>query len=155
MPWLFTRHAFREVAFDVGRSFDNALYLIESPTLRLRFERDRGPTMVDIAPVRDPEFWVHLDVLLKRVLNQECDLAVDGLGRVLYRTLPDIERAMGSDLAQTKRLLTDCERDRINVPEQGHNDSESRSQRHSVINIVFFTIAAGALMWLLIRALPH
>jgi hypothetical protein len=102
MPWLFTQLGFEKVSSVVGGAFDHALFEVQNSKLRIRFLRDRSPTLAEFAPGSDPGFWIDLDVILDRILDEPTDLSVEGLAPVLHRRLQDIERALTVDLAQTK-----------------------------------------------------
>jgi hypothetical protein len=73
-------------------SFGNAVLVVESPDLRLRFVRDRGQTFSDIGAPREENMWWDLDAVAM------------GLGLAVER---DLDGSPVHEIRSVGRLLVD------------------------------------------------
>jgi hypothetical protein len=100
---LLSAHGFRIVHYDYdARSFGNCLVLLESPTLRLRFTRDRGITSGELASRSDPETWYDACLLLSFLHGDRPDASFEGLAVLLQRNWKEVEEALTSNLEEIR-----------------------------------------------------
>lgn len=105
--FIFVSGRFRFVDSMASSAHGNAMIVLESPTLRLRFTRDRGKLFLDVQPVYGPRSpWFPLG-LLRRALTGEsggAEVLNPEWAAFLQRSLDELERQFG-DTELSARLI--------------------------------------------------
>ncbi len=103
MPWLFSECGFKIVDYQYdAKSFGTCLVLLESPTLRLRFVRDRSIISAELAARSEPEMWYYVSSLLSLLQGEYPDPAFEGLAVLLKQNWRALDQALGPNLGEIR-----------------------------------------------------
>jgi len=103
LPWLFSDYGFKIVDSSYSaRSFGDCVVTLESESLRLRFVRDRGFCIAQLASRADPEKLHDLGFLLLAIQGERPDIGFEGTAFLIKDNWPAIIEALGPKLAETK-----------------------------------------------------
>lgn len=97
-PYLFKSPGYRIVDSDVSESFGNALLILESGDLRLRFTRDKSQLLFEFQPIGGPRSEWFSQGLLKGLLTGDrggSEVLTPGWAEFLRDGLPTIESRLG------------------------------------------------------------
>jgi hypothetical protein len=112
LPWLFSDYGFKIVDYSYSpRSFGNCIVTLESETLRLRFVRDRGFCIAQLAARADPEKLYDLGFLLLAIQGERPDIGFEGTAFLIKGNWPAIIENLGPKLAETKKEYERRERE--------------------------------------------
>ena len=115
-PWLFDVWGFKIISSEYApKSFGDSLAVLQSENLRLRWVRDRGQNMLEIAALAEPGTWWGLQSI-REVITGEDPKPEDRLGMLLttlQQLLPAIAEAFGPKLAETKMELERRKKERL------------------------------------------
>ena len=107
-PWLFQELNFKIVNDDYSsESFGDSFVTLESSSLRVKFIRDRGQIVVEVASPFDPENWWYINDICEFILRKknrpEFDLQV--VATLLRNNLPALTDCLGPKFNETRREL--------------------------------------------------
>jgi hypothetical protein len=104
LPWLFVEYGFRIVDYSYHpQSFGNCIVTLESESLRLRFVRDRGLCIAELASRGDSEKSYELGFFLLTIQGERPDIGFEGTAFLLKDNWPAIIEALGPKLTETKQ----------------------------------------------------
>jgi hypothetical protein len=114
--FLYDTYRYRFVDSETTREFGGNAYLVlESPHLRLRFVRDRGPLFLDVQAKEGPRDWFSIDLVWTLLGNEpraSAQLDEDYVD-FLRQNLEQIETAFsGEHLPQTMTTMRRLQRER-------------------------------------------
>ncbi len=116
LPWLFKELGFRVVSsnYDAG-SFGNSTVILESDSLRLRFVRDRGQVLLDLAPVSERQKWFSLGSLYEAIHHESVkpEYTLDAKGSLLQKEFPALVEALGPKLRETQDEIERRKKERL------------------------------------------
>jgi hypothetical protein len=104
LPWLFQELGFRIVDHGYShKAMGSSMVELESDTLRVRFNNDRGGISVDVASLAEPEHWMELGFLWKALKDVRPNPALEGWAWFIREHLAELVDALGPGFHDTKR----------------------------------------------------
>ena len=89
------------------QSFGNSFLILESPTLRVRFVRDRGQTWADVSSIAPGAEWWHVAYVLEAIYGTAPQIQYDLATAVglLKRNFLGLVEPLGPKLSHTTREI--------------------------------------------------
>ena len=163
-PWLFDELGFRVVSHSYSPAqFGDSEVVLESPTLRLRFRRDRGEVRLEIAAPGETKWW-EFKFVWEAIFHEFPEPALEGYGPLIRSSYSAIAEALGPSLPKTLAMLEQQEAERkVQVKEFLNRQHEQlRSSRYAglrpprarVITNIVIGIFAALFLWFILFAHP-
>jgi hypothetical protein len=141
------------------QSFGNCIVTLESESLRLRFVRDRGLCIAELASRGDSEKSYELGFFLLTIQGERPDIGFEGTAFLLKDNWPTIIEALGPKLAETKQKYERREQQSqeafarwqnpIKLTPWGRIDMLKRTAAGRVLFYVLRLIEAALIVWAL------
>lgn len=108
LPWLLTQFGFIviDARYDAS-SFGDSYVVLQAPTVRLRFVRDRGQVSLEIGINGEPVTWWHFEHFCELLEGQSLSpiLDLETIGRLLQNNMPALVDCLGAKFSETKREI--------------------------------------------------
>ena len=108
LPWLFEEYGF-EIVEDsfYPNDFGNSIVTIASPTLWVRFVRDRGYISAEIASCSSPKEWWNLEHVCELISDMrfEHGFELQPVAELLRCNLSALSDLLGPKFSETKHRL--------------------------------------------------
>lgn len=106
LPWLFEELGFRLTYSDYDAAhFGDSTVILNSDRIRLRFVRDRGQVMLDLATVAESERWFNLWSLYQVIHDESIKprFTLNAVGHLLKQEFTALVEALGPKLLETQK----------------------------------------------------
>jgi len=116
LPWLFEDLGFRVTYSEYDPAhFGDSIAILDSDALRLRFVRDRGQVMLDVATPAKPEVWFGIWSLYEAVYNESVKprFTLDAVGGLLRQEFTVLIEALGPKLRETQKEIRKHKTERL------------------------------------------
>jgi hypothetical protein len=115
-PWLFSEAGFRIIGSDYSpKNFGDSVVTLESDFVRVRFLRERGQVMVDVASLASPNKWTGLVFVLEAIRGAlpPPRFELRAAASQLRENLPEIIDGLGPKRDVTEAELQRQDADRL------------------------------------------
>jgi hypothetical protein len=116
LPWLFEDLGFRVAYSDYDPAhFGDSMVILNAERIRLRFVRDRGQVMLDVATRAEPEEWFSFGCLYEAIHNESIKprFTLNALGDLLKKEFAALVDGLGPNLSETRKEIERRENERL------------------------------------------
>jgi hypothetical protein len=117
-PWLFSELGFKIIGYDFQpKHFGDSFVSLASDSLRVRFVRDRGQVIAEVASLVPPRKWWPIGFVLEAIhgVLPESKFDLQAAASLLQENFSDIVIALGPKLKKTEEELQKRAAERLRV----------------------------------------